>query len=298
MMSQRWGFSLATMLVLGVASGAAAQSPGVLYTWNGTGNIQQWVKNFGTNTATFDNNTAGELTFVETGAAGSTIAVTDGSNRIKETATGGSGGLDLTGLSSLQFDIGHNGAGPVNVQFFVQASTGFNFVSLGPDVAVAPGMNTYNLPLAGLTADQLVYIRTMGVNIRDHAALGNLTWTLREVRSAGTPLTVRDLVTFNTGTAEGGLQGAIGNFDLAAIQGNNGSQNQTGLSHNPAGSGSLQWTDLGGSNGGAVTVGNGTAWSGNTFNNRETDLSNYQFMTVRMSATELAPGTFWHGGKS
>jgi hypothetical protein len=28
-------------------------------------------------------------------------------------------------------------------------------------------MNTYTLPLTGLTADQLVYMRTIGVNIRD-----------------------------------------------------------------------------------------------------------------------------------
>ena len=31
------------------------------------------------------------------------------------------------------------------------------------------------------------------------------------------------------------------------FKGNNGGQNQTGLSHDPAGTGSLQWTDLGGS---------------------------------------------------
>ena len=86
-----------------------------------------------------------------------------------------------------------------------------------------------------------------------------------------------------------GCRAQIANFDLAAILGNDGGQNQSGLSHNASGSGSLQWTDLGGSNGAAITIGNGTAWNGNTFNNRETDLSNYKFMTVRMSAAEVAP---------
>src|SRR5690606_24626605 len=130
---------------------------------------------------------------------------------------------------------------------------------------------TYQVPLTSLTPNQLVYVRTVGINIRDHAAEGNLTWTIEEVRSGGTPLTVRDLITHDVGTPEGGLQGAIVNFDGAAVLGNNGGQNQTGLSHNPSGSGSLQWTDLGGSNGAAISWGNGTAWNGNSFNNRTTD---------------------------
>jgi len=126
--------------------------------------------------------------------------------------------------------------------------------------------------------------------VRDHAAVGNVTWTLREVRSAGPGLSQRTLATFNTGAAEGGLQGLIANFDVAAIQGNDGGQNQTGLSHNPAGSGSIQWTDLGGGPGGAVSLGNGTAWNGNTFNNRTTDLSNYAMMVITMSATDALGG--------
>jgi hypothetical protein len=153
-------------------------------------------------------------------------------------------------------------------------------------LAVTAGIATYQVPLTGLTANQAVYLRTMGFNARDHAALGDVVWTLREVRSGGTPLSVRDLITHDVGTPEGGLQGAIVNFDNAAVLGNNGGQNQTGLSHNPAGSGSLQWTDLGGQNGAAMSWGNGTAWNGNTFNNREADLSNYDTMLVRISATD------------
>jgi hypothetical protein len=151
-------------------------------------------------------------------------------------------------------------------------------------------MATYQVPLSGLTPDQAVYLRTIGFNARDHLAIGNVTWTLNEVRTGGTPLTVRDLITHSNPAIDGGLQGAIANFDNAAIQGNNGGQNQTGFSHNPAGSGSLQWVDLGGSQGGAVSWGNGTAWNGNSFNNREADLSGYTHMIVTMSAADASGG--------
>jgi hypothetical protein len=268
-----------------VGSASLAQSPSVIYTWNGTGNVQQWFKNFGTNTLTLSNTVPGELTLAESGTAGSASAFSDDFNRVRESPAGPSGGLDLTGLDFLEFDIGHSGTAPINVQFFTQASTSATFVALGPDVAVTPGVNTYQVPLTGLAPDQLVYMRTIGANVREHTPQGNLTWTLREVRSGGTPNTTRNLVTHDNGTAEGGLQGAIVNFDGAAVQGNTG-QNQTGLSQNPAGSGSLQWTDLGGSAGGAISWGNGTALNGNTFNNRTTDVSNYATMLVRIAATD------------
>ena len=272
------------------ASSAHAQLPSVLYTWDNSGNaapnVENWVKNFGANTVTLDNSIFGELRITETGGAGADVSISDGANRVRESSTAASGGTDVTGLDFLEFDLGHSGAGNINVQFYVQASTAFNFVSLGPDLVVTPGVNTYQVPLAGLTADQAVYLRTIGFNARSHAPLGDVVWTLREVRSGGTPLTNRTLITHNVGTPEGGLQGAIANFDLAAIQGNNGGQNQSGLSHNASGPGSLQWTDLGGSNGAAIGWGNGTAWNGNTFNNRTTDLSGYKQMIVRISATD------------
>src|SRR4051812_9450234 len=94
-----------------------AQSPSAVYSWNGTGDIRQWFKSFGANTVTLANTNAGELTITETGAAGTTVAISDDFNRIREAPTGAGGGLDLTGLSSLQVDVGHNGAGNVNVQF-------------------------------------------------------------------------------------------------------------------------------------------------------------------------------------
>jgi hypothetical protein len=233
-----------------------------------------------------DNAVPGALRLIETGVAGEDIAFSDGANRIRESLTAGSGGTDVTGLDYMEFDLGHNGSGPIQVQFYVQASTGFTFVPLGPDVAVTPGMNTYQVPLTGLTPNQAVYLRTMGFNVRDHFAEGNVTWTLEEVRAGGTPLIQRDLITHNIGTPEGGLQGLYANFDLTAIQGNNGGQNQTGFSHDPSGNGSVEWTDLGGQQGAAVSWGNGTAWAGNTFNNREADLSNYERVLVRISATD------------
>ena len=133
--------SLVGLLITGISH---AQSPQVLYTWEGTVGVQDWARNFGTNTVTLDNNTPGILTITETGTpAGTGVAIRDGFNRIIESSTGASGGSDLTGLDFLEFDLGHNGVGPVNVQFYVQASTASNFLALGPDVAVMPGMATY-----------------------------------------------------------------------------------------------------------------------------------------------------------
>lgn len=274
-----------------MSSSVQAQSAGSLYSWEGTGDIRAWIRSFGSGSATLSNTVAGALTITETsGTAGATQAFSDGFNRIRESSTGSSGGLDLTGLTSLNWRFGHNGSSPINVQFYVQATTGSNFVALGSDLSIAPGISNYSVPLTGLTADQIVYIRTVGINIRDHASQGNVVWTIEDVASAGTPLTSRELINHNVGSAEGGLQGAIVNFDLAAVQGNNGGQNQTGLSHNAGGTGSLQWTDVGGSNGAAISWGNGTAWNGNTFNNRSADLSNYTHMIVRMSATDALGG--------
>jgi hypothetical protein len=274
------------------ASQALAQSPSALYTWDNTGNampnVENWVKNFGTNNAILDNAVPGALRLIEIGGAGADIAFSDGANRVRESATAASGGTDVTGLDWMEFDLGHSGAGPIAVQFYVQASPGFNFVALGPDVMVAPGMNTYQVPLTGLTPAQAVYLRTMGFNARTHNAVGDVVWTLQEVRAGGTPLQHRHL--FDADPAiEGGLQGAYANFDVAAIQGNNGGQNQTGLSFD-AGTGSLKWTDLGGQQGAAMNFGNGTAWNGNTFNNRVADVSNYGLVRVRISATDLNNG--------
>lgn len=284
----------ACVLLCLFAALARSQSPSTLYTWPGTLDVEAWAYNFGPNRVSLDNMIAGELRITETDGSGGSWAIIDGPNRVRESSTTAAGGTDVTGLSFLEFDLGQTGADPIFVQFFVQASTAYTYEALGPDLPVMPGMNTYQVPLTGLSADEAVYLRTIGLNIRDHAALGNVVWTLGEVRTSGIPLERRELVTHDIGTAENGLQGAIVNFDGAAVLGNTG-QDQTGLSQNFSGSGSLQWTDLGGSAGGAISWGNGTAWKvmdvGNTFNDRTTDLSNYERMIVRISAAEINPGT-------
>jgi hypothetical protein len=287
-------FTSFVALSLAICSTASAQSPSAIYSWDGSPNVEQWARSFGaTDTSmTLDNTTPGVLTLTETSvAAGGSQAFSDGFNRVREAYPSSAGGLDLTGLDYLEFDIGHNGSAPINAQFYVQATPGSAFVALGPDLTITPGVNTYQVPLAGLTPAQQVYVRTIGVNTRDHAALGNVTWTVGEVRSGGIPLTQRDLITHDAGTPEGGLQGALVNFDQGAVLGNNGGQNQTGLSWNSAGTGSLQWTDVGGSNGAAISWGNGTALNGNTFNNRPTDLSNYTSMLIRISALDASNPT-------
>jgi hypothetical protein len=271
---------------------AKGQSPGPIYTWEGTGDVQGWVKNFGANSVVLDNVVDGELRITETGigaAAGATVAISDGPNRVRESSVFAAGGTDLTGLEFLEFELGHSGEGVIDVQFYVQASPNYTYKALGPDIPVLPGVNTYQVPIFDLLPEELVYIRTFGFNARDHFALGNVVWTLSELRVTGEPLEVRELVTHDIGTAENGLEGAIVNFDNSAVAGNTG-QNQTGLSQNTSGSGSLQWIDLGGSVGAAITWGNGTPWNGNTFNNRTADLSNYDRMIVRISAAEVILG--------
>jgi hypothetical protein len=128
-----------------------AQGPGPLYTWSGTGDVRSWVKNFGTNTVVLDNSIAGELRITETGGTGANVSISDGPNRVRESSAS-TGGTDVTGLDFLEFEIGHNGSGPINVQFYAQGSTGFTFVALGPDLTVAPGKRSIFAPLVLLRA--------------------------------------------------------------------------------------------------------------------------------------------------
>jgi hypothetical protein len=129
-----------------------ADPPGaqVLYTWAGTGNPQNWAKRFGDNDSSPQNSIDGELTAEETGGAGKSWALGDGFNQIVENGLS-EGGLDLTGRTSLEFDIGHNGVGPVNVQFYIQATPDFQYIALGPDLAITPGVATYGVPIDFLT---------------------------------------------------------------------------------------------------------------------------------------------------
>src|SRR6185369_7268303 len=78
------------------------------------------------------------------------------------------------------------------------------------------------------------------------------------------------------------FDGLICNFDCGAVSGGNGGQNNSGMS---IVAGAAQWTDLGGGPGAAVTWGNGTQDAGGSFNARPVDLSNYDFVTIRITAT-------------
>src|SRR3954470_10882320 len=132
-------FALAGLVALS-NNHASAQTPGVLYTW--PAGTQDWFKNFGAgSTSATLANSGGALQITETSAtAGGSQAFSDGFNTIRDASAlfgnGCCGGIDLTGLSSLQFDMGHNGPNPVSVQFFTQATPGSNYIALGPDLAL------------------------------------------------------------------------------------------------------------------------------------------------------------------
>ena len=96
MKAHRWvGFSACVCAAFLAVSHAHAQSPSVLYTFDNTGNatpnVENWVKNFGVNSAILDNLIPGELRITETGGAGAELAISDGANRIRESATAASG---------------------------------------------------------------------------------------------------------------------------------------------------------------------------------------------------------------
>jgi hypothetical protein len=306
-------FILAIAALAGCASSATAQTPGVLYTWSGTGNVHEWVGGSAGNAATVSNSTAGQLTVVEMGDPlepfdpGGTHVIRDGFNRRLESSIE-QGGLDVWGLEALEIDLMHNGSGNIDVQFFLQLQPDFLYVWAGsdgtlngPDFTLGPGMHTLRFPLNILTPAQQSYIRTVGLDIRNHLSVGNVTWNIFEVRSTGTAPEMRDLATHDVGTSDNGLNGAYINFDrgtalMPTVIGGNGNQNQVGLSHNASGSGSLQWTDRGDGgdelipSGAAISWVNGTVFEGNSFNERLADFSNYDTVTFRMSATDPLGG--------
>jgi len=301
---------LSLMALLSACGIAAAQTPGVLYTFAAPdASNYNWLAVGPQQTASLSIS-GGALTVTETGyfdpfneieAHGGSLLISDGYNRLRESATF-EGGLDLTGLSFLEIDVSHTGTGPINVQPYTQVGPNSTYISWGQnDLAMQPDVTyTLQFPLSVLNAEQRAYVRTVGFQTRNHESLGDVSWTISEVRSVGTPLTIRDLATHNVGSSDNGFNGVVGNFDLGAIVGNDGGQNQSGLSINPAGSGSLQWTDKGGDgtqaqpSGAAISWANGTGWGGsylnNTFFERPADVSNYNRLLYRMKATDVNAG--------
>jgi hypothetical protein len=297
MMSRRGVISLASAILLCavVVAPAGAQSPSVLYTWDHAigeavgPNLEGWSKAFGTNAIALDNAVDGTLTITETGAAGTGWATGDNFNRIKEAFNPlNYGGIDLTGMSSLEVNLGHNGPNPVGLQVYSQVTNTSSYAALA-NINVLPGpAQTYSIPLSGLSPLQISAMRTIGLNVSDHVADGNLTWQFNEVRSAGVPLATRIIANHDDGAAD--LDGALVNYHDTAIIGHSAGQNNTGLSINTI-DGALQWDETAGGLGAAITWGNGNNLVAlSDFAARPMDGSNYLFAKVRVRVQSTVPG--------
>ena len=135
-----------------------------------------------------------------------------------------------------------------------------------------------------MTAAEQAYIVGIGLDVREHTAVGNVTWTVSELRSVGTPLTTRIIATHEAGTSENGFNGAYINFERGAVLGNVADgPPQDGLTVT---GGALEWTDLGGGPGAAIAWGNGTSFNGNNYNQRPASFDNYNRITFRVKATD------------
>jgi hypothetical protein len=301
---------LASVLLLmgaGMCSRASAQTPSVLYTWDQsfgetTGpNTEGWAFGFGGNSVTLDNTVDGTLGVTETGtgaAAGADWAISDSFNRIKEAFNPADyGGIDLTGLSSLQLDMGQSGSVPEFGQVFAQVGPSSNFKVLGP-ITVNPGpVATYSVPLSGLAPNEIDSMRTIGIQMFSHTADGNLTWKVNEIRSVGTPLVTRRVADYPAGgqapAPAAAFEGAIFNFDADNVSGHTaGAQDNSGMGYNSA-DGALTWTETGNSPGAAVTWGSGDGvglYPPTEFSARPIDLSNYKFARIRLRVQSSVPG--------
>lgn len=300
MMSRQWIMLVCMTALVGLlcVSPAVAQTPDVLYTWDQSygesvgPDIEGWSQHFGGNAITLSNAIDGELTVTETDQTD--WAITDPYDRIRESAAPNNyGGLDLTGLDSLEITIGHNGTETYSGQVYLQVPSGPNSCcSFGPvlgGISVLPGApQTFSVPLSSLTADAEPYVMTVGVQMFDHtgASDGPLTWSIENVSSAGTPLTERYLSPWET---SGDLDGAVVKFDSAAISGaSDESPDGLGTIANGMGGYALRWVDLGGSDGAAIAMGNGRdGVNAVDYYTRPLDLRNYDYAEVRMYA---APG--------
>jgi len=307
--------TLVAACVLGIGGTAWAQTPEVVYSWSGTSRanwllydrtILEPILGPGYNKAAMSV-VDGNLVVTETGvgsAVGMPIWILEGHNYARENYFA-KGNHDVTGLDYLEIDLRHNSTtATVNVNLFLQAiETEDVVVNNGAPFPVAPGLNTLRFPLSLLTPRQQTSLKTYIIIPEAHAAVGNLTWTITEVRTVGTPLAYRDVVTNDLGSVDDGIDGAfpLKSDDMAAIVGNAGLVSQEGLTRNPAGSGSLQWTDRGGDgstgseSGASIGWGNGNGWrnaqpgsptAGNSYNQRISDFSNYDRMTVRIAARD------------
>ena len=293
MMLRHWVcLSLAALVGLWCFSPAMAQTPGVLYTWDQSfgeavgPNIEGWAQDFGANAVTMDNAVDGALTITETDQTD--WAIRDSWNRIRESSNPQDyNGLDLTGLDSIEIEIGHNGTGTYGGNIYVQAPNGTGCCNWHSEtISVGPGApQTFSFPLSLLTADEASWLNVIGVQIWDHSwdtENGALTWTINEVRSAGTPLAERYL----SPHAPGDLDGAVVKFDESAISGGAfDTQNGLSTSTSDTDGGSLRWVDLDGGPGAAIAWGNGRDdVLAVDYRTRPEDLSSYDYVDVRIKA--------------
>lgn len=314
-------------VVIVIGGVARAQSPGIVYSWEGVPSATMGWQSFdqvlgnGYNRASLSAAT-GDLVVTETadGTGGTVVGgpywILDSYNRPREDAPA-KGNLDVTGIPYMEIDLQHNSpTASVDVGFFLHLYTGSGAVDShsggsngmldGPGWTLGPGVHTIRYPLSQLPPRLQTSVGAIILTVGAHEAIGNLTWTISQVRTVGAPLTYRDIVTNNAGSPDDGIDGAfpLNTSDMSAIVGNTGIVSQLGLSRNPAGS--LQWTDKGGTgeigseSGASIGWGNGAGWrnfqpgiptAGNSYNERIADFSNYDRMTVRISALDTVNPT-------
>jgi Mannanase, galactose-binding domain-like/PEP-CTERM motif len=292
MKSRRLLWVASVGLLAFMCSPAMAQLPGEIYTWDQSygesvgPDVEGWYYSFGNNPVTLDNVTDGVLTVTE--STDLDWAINDSFNRIRESsAPNDFGGLDLTGLDTLELLIGHNGTQTYGGQIYMQTpNPGCCDFDVPGGFSVNPGApQVVSVPLSGLTADKISWIRTIGIQMFDHSwsSDGPLTWTIEEVRSAGTPLKERYLSPEETAND---LDGAVVKFDSAAIAGAS-DDSPTGLSTiaNDLGGQALRWVDGGNGSGAAIAWGNGRdGYNAVQYDTRPYDLRNYDYVDVRIRA--------------
>ena len=294
MMSRHWVMCVCMAALLGLlcVSPALAQTPGVLYTWDQSygdavgPSVEGWYSDAGN--ITLDNDTDGALTITESAAAATDgFYLNDGWNAINEGNGGANfGGLDLTGLSAIQFTIGHSSTATLGGALYMQVQSG-GWVQQNMDFA--PGApQTYTFDLSSLVEDDISWINTIGLQVWGHDwADGGAaaTWTISDVSSVGPALTERYLSPHDIGD----MDGAYVDFDEAAISGATpGAQDGlTMVLNDTSDSGALRWIDQGGGPGAAIEWGNGRATGAKDWGTFPADVSNYQFVDVRIRAADL-----------
>ncbi len=293
----RWRFIPGLFLVVSwlLAGAGIAQSPHVLNDFESSD--EGWAVWYGSFSSPWVEN--GKLMWESDGTQG---AIRDSYNNTNAVFQPGAGGIDLTGLSALEFvNMVYTGDAPtIKVEFYVKASVNDTFKGsadlIGHDVTFTAGIpQTVTVPLENLTPTEIAWIRIYGVTIR--TATSTAIWSLDEVRSIGTPLQERYFARFSPESPDGGFQSVFVNFGGNAIQGYDGVVNYDGFSIVPdAGvDGALQFVSIGGATnpdngspiGGAIAICNGAGniGSGNgTYYSQPTDISNYQYMEWLMKA--------------